>query len=104
MEDVTQMNRNPITLINILYRYSRKDYGSIFLYLPSPRRKIDTEAWRWLQFLKSMGALRKHWMISADHAQITLSETHAHLFDPPPVCFETYRLDQRSLNRIFARL
>ena len=30
MDEIEQMSRNPITLINILYRYSRKDYGSIF--------------------------------------------------------------------------
>ena len=104
MDEIEQMNRNPITLINILYRYSRKDYGSIFLYLPSPRRMVDSEAWTWLQFLKSRGAARKRWLVSADHARVTLNETHGHLFNPQPVCFETYRLDQRSLNRIVARL
>lgn len=29
-----EMDANPITLINILRRYSREDYGAIFLYLP----------------------------------------------------------------------
>lgn len=98
------MNTNPITLINILRRYSREDYGTIFLYLPSPRREIDQEAWAWLQMLKSMGAARRRWLIAADHAEATVGETHPHLFDPPPVCFETYRLDQASLDKIFARL
>lgn len=104
MEDIAQINRNPVALINMLYRYSRKDYGSVFLYLPTPKREVDQEAWAWLDFLKSTRATRKRWVISADHALVTLGETHAHLFSPPPVCFETYRLDQRTLNRIFARL
>ncbi len=99
-----EMDANPITLINILRRYSREDYGTIFLYLPSPRRACDQEAWAWLQLLKSMGAARRRWLISADHAAGTIGESHAHLFDPPPVCFETYRLDQASLGKIFARL
>ena len=99
-----EMNCNPITLINILRRYSREDYGTIFIYLPSPPRRCDQEAWAWLQMLKSMGAARRRWLISADHASATIGETHAHLFDPPPVCFETYRLDQSSLDKIFARL
>ncbi|MEM9627061.1 MAG: hypothetical protein AAGA21_12570 [Pseudomonadota bacterium] len=100
----SEMNCNPITLISILRRYSREDYGAIFLYLPTPPREIDQEAWAWLQMLKSMGAARRRWLISADHAAATVGETHPHLFDPPPVCFETYRLDQGSLDRIFARL
>ena len=51
------MNCNPITLINILRRYSREDYGTIFLYLPAPPRKSDQEAWAWLQMLKSSVSL-----------------------------------------------
>ena len=95
---------NPIALINILRRYSREDYGTIFLYLPTPRRDIDQEAWAWLQLLKSMGAARKRWLISADHASAILEHTHPHLFAPPPVCFEVYRLHQVFLDKVFAKL
>ena len=104
MKRNSEMECNPITLINILRRYSREDYGAIFLYLPSPRRACDQEAWAWLQLLKSMGAARRRWVISADHATGTIGETHGHLFSPPPVCFEAYRLDQTTLDKIFARL
>lgn len=104
MKRESEMDANPIALINILRSYSREDYGTIYLYLPSPRRACDQEAWAWLQLLKSMGAARRRWLIPADHAARTISETHAHLFSPPPVCFEAYRLDQNSLDKIFARL
>ncbi|MGI9420683.1 MAG: hypothetical protein ACR2RA_22905, partial [Geminicoccaceae bacterium] len=48
---------------------------------PSPARKSDQEAWAWLQMLKSMGAARRRWLISADHAAATIGETGA-LPDP----------------------
>lgn len=104
MESLAETNHHPIALIGVLHRYSREDYGSIFLYLPLPKRSNDREAWAWLQVLKAMGAARKHWMVSADHALATIGETHQHLFELPPVCFEIYRLDQQSLNRIIAKL
>jgi hypothetical protein len=104
MSNVMGTDFNPIALIGVLHRYSREDYGSIFLYLPRPRRAIDREAWAWLLMLRSMGAARKRWLVTTDHAEATLRKSHAHLFDPPPVCFETYRLHQPSLDRIFARL
>lgn len=104
MESVAEANYHPIALISILHRYSREDYGSIFLYLPLPKRGVDQEAWAWLQLMKSMGAARKHWLVSADQALATVGKTHQHLFELPPVCFEIYRLDQRSLNKIIAKL
>lgn len=104
MKDTKGIERNPIALINILYRYSREDYGATFLYLPVPRRNVDREAWTWLHFLRSMGAARKRWLISADHTSSTLGKTHKHLFQPSPVCFEAYQLHQSSLDRVFARL
>ncbi|MGI9492788.1 MAG: hypothetical protein ACR2QF_10355 [Geminicoccaceae bacterium] len=104
MESQAKADCHPIALISILHRYSREDYGSIFLYLPLPRRRIDQQAWAWLQFLRSMGVARKRWMVSADHALVTIGETHPHLFKPPPVCLETYRLNQQSLNKTIARL
>ncbi len=95
---------NPVALINVLRRYSREDYGSIFLYLPFPKRKTDQEAWDWLKLLQSLGATRRRWLISADHGAAILADKHADLFDPPPVGFEVYRLDQKSLDRIFSKL
>jgi len=97
MESVAEANYHPIALISILHRYSREDYGSIFLSLPLPKRGVDQEAWAWLQLMKSMGAAR-------NQALATVGKTHQHLFELPPVCFEIYRLDQRSLNKIIAKL
>jgi hypothetical protein len=104
MKDLSQIDGNPIALIAVLRRYSRRDYGTIFFYLPIPTRAVDREASAWLQRLQSMGAARKGWLISADHAAATLGATHDHLFHPPPVFFEAYRLHQSSLDRVFARL
>ncbi|MGI9451300.1 MAG: hypothetical protein ACR2QH_11780 [Geminicoccaceae bacterium] len=104
MESPAKANGHPIALISILHRYSREHYGSIFLYLPRPTRRVDRQAWAWLQFLKSVGVARKRWLVSADHALVTIGETHPHLFEPPPVCLETYRLSQQSLNKTIARL
>ena len=104
MEPLTDAHCHPIALISILHRYSREDYGSIFLYLPRPKRRLDHDAWAWLRFLKSAGLARQRWLVSADDALLTIGGTHPHLFGPPPVCFETYRLQQRSLDRVIARL
>ena len=95
---------NPVTFINVLHRYTREDFGSVFLYLPTPKRQVDQEAWTWLQVLKSMGTARRRWIITADHAAINLEHTHPHLFTPPPVNFEVYRLHQDCLTRVFAKL
>lgn len=104
MRNAVGLDRNPIALISILHRYSREDFGTSYLYLPLPRRAIDREAWTWLGTLKSMGAARKRWLISASHTSATLGKTHPHLFAPPPVCFEAYRLNRVSLERVFERL
>ena len=98
------MDYHPISLISMLQRYSREDYGTVFLYLPRPRRSVDADAWRWIRAWSSEGITRRRWLISADEAKGVLGSTHPHLFDPPPICFEAYMLNAASLDRIFARL
>jgi hypothetical protein len=104
MGNSVELDRNPIALISMLYRYGREDFGTTYLYLPLPKRTVDREAWVWLQMLKSMGAARKRWLISSSHTSAVLGKTHAHLFEPSPVCFEAYRLNKVSLERVFERL
>ena len=104
MGHCSKTERNPVKFINILRRYSKEDYGALFLYLPSPSRPVDEEVWAWLSMMRRMGSARKRWMISADHAAILLEHTHPHLFTPPPVCFEVYRLNHDCVMRIFSKL
>lgn len=104
MREWAETERNPVRFINILRRYGRADYGSVFLYFPKPCRPDDAEAHAWLSMLKAMGAARRQWIAPADQVLVLLQHTHPHLFEPSPVCFEVYRLDQTCLDRIFSRL
>lgn len=104
MNESATMDSSPVALISVLARYSREDYGANFLYLPIPKREADQAVWGWLQLLQSMGAASKRWTVSADHAADLLKGSHRDLFTPPPVCFEVYRLHQKGMDRVFAKL
>ena len=87
----------------MLQRYSREDYGTVFLCLPTPRRAIDADAWRWVRTWRADGMARRRWLISADEARTVLGDTHPQLFDPQPVCFETYMLNAVCQPLVFRR-
>lgn len=96
--------QNPLGLVEVLREYGSEEFGSYFLFLPSPRRAADQEAWAWIQCLRAHGLVRRRWLIQADHVSKLVRVTHPHLFEGSPICFEVYRIDQASLPKLFAKL
>lgn len=104
MRSVCSMGHDPIRLINMLKLNGVEAYGSVFILMPTPCSARDRENLVWLRYLWRHGFVRRRMVSTVDQVHELASNTHPHLFDESPICFEVYRLDRRALPRIFARL
>jgi hypothetical protein len=89
---------NPLSLIELLREHGVREFGSMYLYMPVPRRARHKAAWTWLETLAKAGLTKgEPWRIKAPHVKETVRQSHAHLFEGEPTHFEVHRLDWRTL-------
>lgn len=104
MTSVYSMGHDPIRLINLLKLNGFEAYGSVFLLIPTPCPEDTREHVIWLRYLSRRGFIRRRMVSTVDQVRKLATDTHPHLFEGSPICFEVYRLDRRALPRIFAHL
>ena len=102
-EDMTRAIKapNPLSLIELLREHGVREFGSMYLYMPMPKRARHDAAWAWIETLQAEGLIKgAPWHIKADHVKETICQSHAHLFADDTVHFDVYRLDWQALNEI----
>lgn len=89
---------NPLGLIDVLREHGVREFGSMYLYMPLPRRAKHKHAWAWLEMLDMKGLIKgEPWHIKAKHVKDAIRESHPALFEGSPNQFDVYRLDWRTL-------
>jgi hypothetical protein len=92
---------NPLGLIDVLREHGVREFGSMYLYMPIPRRPKHQHAWAWLEMLDMKGLIKgEPWHIKARHVKDTIRESHPGLFEGSPSQFDVYRLDWRTLTEM----
>ena len=92
---------NPLGLIDVLREHGVREFGSMYLYMPIPRRAKHKHAWAWLEMLDMKGLIKgEPWHIKARHVKDTIRESHPNLFEGSPTQFDVYRLDWRTLTQM----
>lgn len=92
---------NPLGLIDVLREHGVREFGSMYLYMPIPRRAKHKHAWAWLEMLDMKGLIKgEAWHIKAKHVRDTIRESHPGLFEGSPTQFDVYRLDWRTLTHM----
>jgi hypothetical protein len=92
---------NPLGLIDVLREHGVREFGSMYLYMPIPRRPKHQHAWAWLEMLDTKGLIKgEPWHIKARHVKDTIRESHPGLFEGSPSQFDVYRLDWRTLTEM----
>lgn len=92
---------NPLSLIELLREHGVREFGSMYLYMPMPKRARHDAAWTWIDTLQADGLVKgSPWHIKADHVKETVRQSHDHLFADDTVHFDVYRLDWQTLNEI----
>lgn len=92
---------NPLGLIDVLREHGVREFGTMYLYMPSPRREKHKHAWAWLEMLDMKGLIKgEPWHIQAKHVKDTVRESHPGLFEGNPTQFDVYRLDWRTLTEM----
>ncbi len=92
---------NPLGLIDVLREHGVREFGSMYLYMPIPRRAKHQHAWAWLEMLDLKGLIKgEPWHIKAKHVKDTIRESHPGLFEGSPNQFDVYRLDWRTLTQM----
>lgn len=92
---------NPLSLIDLLGRYGVREFGSMYLYMPLPKRADNAAAWAWIDTLRDEGLLKGDpWKYKADHVKDRIKQSHADLFEDGTEQFEVYRVDLESLTKI----
>ncbi len=92
---------NPLSLIELLREHGVREFGSMYLYMPMPKRARHDAAWAWIEMLQAKGLVKgAPWHIKADYVKETVRQSHAHLFAANTLHFDVYRLDWQTLNEI----
>lgn len=92
---------NPLGLIDVLREHGVREFGSMYLYMPIPRRAKHQHAWAWLEMLDLKGLIKgEAWHIKAKHVKDAIRESHPGLFEGSPTQFDVYRLDWRTLTHM----
>lgn len=92
---------NPLSLVELLREHGVREFGSMYLYMPMPKRARHDAAWAWIETLQAEGLVKGvPWHIKADHVKETVRQSHAHLFADETIHFDVYRLDWQTLNEI----
>lgn len=92
---------NTLSLIDLLRGHGVPEFGSMYLYMPMPRRASHEAAWDWVETLQEGGLIKgEPWQYKADHVKDRIRQSHAELFGDGTEEFEIYRLDWKALNEI----
>lgn len=92
---------NPLSLIELLREHGVREFGSMYLYMPMPKRSRHNAAWAWIDTLRSEGLIKgEPWHIKAEHVKESVRESHDSLFDDDTAHFDVYRLDWQALQEI----
>jgi len=90
---------NPLSLIELLREHGVREFGSMYLYMPMPKRARHDAAWAWIETLQAERLVKgEPWHIKADHVKETVRKSHGHLFADDTAHFDVYRLDWQALN------
>lgn len=92
------ISNNPLGLVEIVRDYGVSELGSLFVYLPLPRKSADGDAWGWVEVMQLSKAVRGGpWRICVESSVDRLRSSHPKLFVEEPAVFEVYRLDRNRL-------
>lgn len=92
---------NPLSLRDLLQAHGVREYNSLYLYMPLPKRTEHKAAWAWIETLGKEGLIKSDpRRIRADHIKETVKQCHADLFTDEASAFEVYWLDLRKLEEI----
>ena len=87
-----------IALADVLREHGVRECGTMYLYMPKPRRADHEHVWTWLAMLRRRGVIEgRTWDVAADHAPEAMRRSHPNLFEGSPSHFEVYRLNWRLL-------
>lgn len=92
---------NPLSLAELLRQHGVREFGSMYLYMPSPKRNRHEAAWMWIETLQTEGLIKGDpWHIKADYVKETVRQSHGHLFSADISHFDVYRLDWQTLSEM----
>lgn len=92
---------NSLSLVELLREHGVREFGSMYLYMPTPKQATHDAAWNWIDTLRDEGlVIGDPWHIKADHVKETVRQSHAHLFADDTTDFDVFRLDLETLNEI----
>ncbi len=87
-----------IALADVLRDHGVREFGTMYLYMPKPRRADHEDVWAWLAMLRTRRVIEgRTWHIQVEHAPETMRRSHPNLFEGSPSHFEVYRLNWRLL-------
>lgn len=90
---------NPLSLAELLDAHGVREYGSMYLYMPVPRRPRHDSAWAWVETLRAERLIKGDpWPIKAERVKDHVRRDYSHLFADDTVQFEVYRLDWQALH------
>ena len=94
---------NPMGLVDTIREYCVEELGSLFLYLPTPKRDMDREAWAWFEGMQIVGAVRSGpYRLRTDTRPDWMRRSNPVLFIDDPDIFLVYRIDRDRLSALFA--
>ena len=92
---------NPLSLIELLREHGVREFGSMYLYMPMPKRPRHNAAWAWIETLRAEGLIKgEPWHIKAEHVKESVRESYGGLFADDTTHFDVYRLDWQTLQEI----
>lgn len=92
---------NSLSLVELLREHGVREFGSMYLYMPMPKRDLDDAAWAWITTLQAEGLIKgDQWHVRADHIKETIRNSHGCLFTDDTTHFDVYRLDWQALSRM----
>lgn len=87
-----------IALADVLREHGVREFGTMYLYMPKPRRAEHQDVWAWLAMLRARGVIEgRTWLVHAQHTHDAMRRSHPNLFVGSPSHFEVYRLNWRLL-------
>lgn len=92
---------NPLSLIELIRAHGVREFGSMYLYMPMPRRARHDAAWAWIETLRKEGLIKGDpWRIKVSHVKEAIRTSHAELFTEDTEHVDVYRLDWQTLRDI----
>ena len=94
---------NPLSLSELIRTHGVREFGSMYLYMPMPRRPRHDAAWAWIETLQAEQLIKGHpWPIKAERVKEHVRQNYGHLFSEDTEHFQVYRLDWQALHEFVA--